>query len=40
MLCWLALLLVRVTEVETDMTWPKAQDELERLHLGKFLETT
>ncbi|MFN2359274.1 MAG: transposase, partial [Desulfotignum sp.] len=22
MLCWLALLLVRVTEVETDMTWP------------------
>jgi len=37
MLCWLALLLVRVTEVETDTTWPKARAELERLHFGEFL---
>jgi transposase len=36
-LCWLALLLVRVTELETGMTWPKVRAELERLHLGKFL---
>jgi len=36
-LCWLALLLVRVTELETGMTWPKVRTELERLHLGKFL---
>jgi len=35
-LCWLALLLVRVTEVETGMTWPRARAELERLHLGEF----
>lgn len=37
MLCWLALLLVRVTELETGMTWPKVRTEMERLHLGKFL---
>jgi len=36
LLCWLALLLVRVTELETGMTWPKARAEMERLHLGKF----
>ena len=36
MLCWLALLLVRVVELETAMTWPRACAELERLHLGKF----
>lgn len=37
MLCWLALLLVRVAELETGMTWPKVRTEMERLHLGKFL---
>lgn len=36
-LCWLALLLVRVTELETGMSWPKARAAVERLHLGKFL---
>jgi transposase len=36
MLCWLALLLVRVAEFETDLTWPAVRTELERLHLGKF----
>ncbi len=37
MLCWLALLLVRIAELETGMTWPKIRSELERFHLGKFL---
>jgi transposase len=37
MLCWLALLLVRIAELETGMTWPRVRAELERLHLGKFL---
>ncbi len=37
MLCWLALLLVRIAELETGMTWPKIRAELERFHLGKFL---
>ena len=37
MLCWLALLLVRIAELETSMTWPKIRAELERFHLGKFL---
>lgn len=36
MLSWLALLLVRVAELETGMTWPKVRAEMERLHLGKF----
>ncbi len=36
MLCWLALLLVRVAEFETDLTWPTVRTEMERLHLGKF----
>lgn len=37
MLCWLALLLVRITELETGSTWPRVRAELERLHLGEFL---
>ena len=37
LLCWLALLLVRITELETGSTWPKVRTELERLHLGEFL---
>ena len=37
LLCWLALLLVRVTELETGSTWPRVRAELERLHLGEFL---
>ena len=36
LLCWLALLLIRIVEVETGMTWPKVRAELERLHLGEF----
>lgn len=37
LLCWLALLLVRIVELETGMTWPRVRTEMERLHLGKFL---
>lgn len=37
LLCWLALLLIRIVELETGMTWPKVRAELERLHLGEFL---
>jgi transposase len=36
-LCWLALLLVRIAEVETGLTWPKIKREMQRLHLGEFL---
>lgn len=32
-LCWLALLLIRVVEVELADTWRNVRDELERLHL-------
>lgn len=37
MLCWLALLLIRIAELETGMTWPRVRTEMERLHLGKLL---
>ncbi len=37
MLCWLTLLLIRIAELETGMTWPRVRTEMERLHLGKFL---
>jgi transposase len=37
LLCWLALVLVRICELETGMTWPRVRAEMERLHLGKFL---
>jgi len=32
-LCWLALLLLRVAEVDTGDTWRNLRDELQRLHL-------
>ncbi len=37
LLCWLALLLVRITELETGLSWPRVRAELERLYLGEFL---
>lgn len=37
LLCWLALLLVRISELETGMTWLRVRAEMERLHLGNFL---
>jgi len=37
LICWLALLLVRIAEVETDMSWAAIRRVLQRLHLGEFL---
>jgi len=36
LLCWLALLLIRVCETGCSDTWPNLRRELERLHLGSF----
>ena len=47
LLCWLALLLVRVAETSTGATWPTIRTDLDRLHLitftgpaGTFRQTT
>ena len=37
LLCWLALLLIRIAEVETGITWPNIRREMQRIHLGEFL---
>ena len=37
LLCWLALLLIRIAEVETEMTWPKIKRTMQRLNLVEFL---
>lgn len=36
LLCWLALLLVRVAERETEQTWIAIRSRVERMHLGEF----
>lgn len=36
LLCWLSLLLIRITETRTGQTWPAVRDDLQRLHLGTF----
>lgn len=36
LLCWLALLLIRVAETTTGHTWTKIRTEIERIHLGMF----
>jgi hypothetical protein len=36
LLCWLALLLIRIAETGTGQTWPTIREELQRLHLGTF----
>ena len=36
LLCWLALLLVRIAENATGETWRNLRNELERMHLGSF----
>jgi hypothetical protein len=33
-LCWLALLLIRIIETQAGTTWPQARRELQRLHVG------
>jgi hypothetical protein len=35
-LCWLALLLVRVTETTTSATWHQLREHLDELHIGTF----
>jgi len=35
-LCWLALLLIRIAENQTDDTWRNVRRELQRLHQGTF----
>jgi hypothetical protein len=39
-LCWLALLLIRIVETTTGDTWPRIRRELDRLHLGTFTGPT
>jgi hypothetical protein len=39
-LCWLALLLIRIAETGTGSTWPAIRRELDRLHLGTFTGPT
>jgi hypothetical protein len=36
LLCWLALLLARIVETRAATTWPRARDQLQRLHVGTF----
>jgi hypothetical protein len=35
-LCWLALLLIRIAETTTGQTWNTIRRELDRIHLGTF----
>jgi transposase len=37
LLCWLALLLVRIAETKTGLSWPRIRRQMQRLHLGEFL---
>jgi Transposase DDE domain len=39
-LCWLALLLIRIVETQTGTTWTQTRRELDRLHLGTFTGLT
>jgi hypothetical protein len=39
-LCWLALLLIRVIETRTDQTWHHVRRHLDRLHAGTFTGPT
>jgi hypothetical protein len=38
MVCWLALLLVRVAEVETGLTWPKIRRQMQQLNLIELFD--
>ena len=40
MLCWLALLLARVTENACHDSWPKLRQELDRIAVGTFTGPT
>jgi len=39
-LCWLALLLVRVTEVRCGVSWRQVRQEMDHLHRGMFVGPT
>ncbi len=36
LLCWLALLLIRVAQTQAEETWPTIRDTMQRMHLGTF----
>ncbi|MEV0133461.1 hypothetical protein AB0H83_33975 [Dactylosporangium sp. NPDC050688] len=36
LLCWLALLLIRVAETSTGRTWNTIRTDIDRLHIGVF----
>jgi len=36
-LCWLALLLMRLAEVETGLSWDRIRHSHDRIHTGEFL---
>ena len=38
LLCWLALLLVRIAEVETGLSWPKIRRQMQQLNLIQFFD--
>jgi transposase len=38
MLCWLALLLIRIAEVEIEQTWPKIRRQMQQLNLIEFFD--
>jgi len=38
MLCWLALLLVRIAEVESGLTWPTIRRKMQQLNLIEFFD--
>ena len=40
LLCWLALLLIRIAETTTGQTWPTVRRHLDRLHAGTFTGPT
>jgi transposase len=37
LICWLSLLLVRLAEVETELSWTAIRRTMQQLHLGEFL---
>jgi hypothetical protein len=37
LVCWLALLLIRLAETATNDTWRNLRHELDRMHLGEFV---
>jgi transposase len=38
LICWLALLLTRIAEVETELTWPKIRGQMQQLNLIEFFD--